>query len=134
MGEQEDRAALEKQLADMRASIQGRLHRIENKVGSGPKAVWTGVKKHPAPAALAAAAAGLLVGKMIFGKRRRALRETQEPVSAPGGATGGLRYLFWVTVLQTGLGLAADVAANFIAGKSGAEPQTFRENEEEDAA
>ena len=124
----EDRAALEKQLADTQASMQGRLKRIEHEVGSGPKAVWAGAKNHPVLSALAAVTAGLLIGKMIF--RRRASRRTQAigvPDSpAASGAPGGLRSLFWGTILQTGIGLAADFAADLLAGRSGASLQRFR--------
>ena len=134
MGEQEDRTALQRQLADTQASIQGRIKRIENEVGSAPKAVWAGAKRHPVVSVLAAVAAGLLVGKMISGKRRRASRRTQAAgvsgLPATSGAPGGLRYLFWITLLQTGIGLAADFAANFLAGRSGAALRTFRKKRE----
>ena len=134
MGEQEDRTALQRQLADTQASIQGRIKRIENEVGSAPKAVWAGAKRHPVVSVLAVVAAGLLVGKMISGKRRRAARRTQaagmSDLPATSGAPGGLRYLFWSTLLQTGIGLAADFAANFLAGRSGAALRTFREKRE----
>ena len=137
MGEQEDRTALQRQLADTQASIQGRIKRIENEVGSAPKAVWAGAKKHPAVGVLAAVAAGLLVGKMISRKRRREAPGTQAPgmsgLPAASGAPGGLRYLFWVTLLQTGIGLAADFAANFLAGRSGVALRTFREKREDEA-
>ncbi len=129
LGEQEDRAALEKRIADTQASIQGRLKRIEHEVGSGPKAVWAGAKKHPVLSALAAGTTGLLIGKMIF--RRRASRRTQA-TGVPGSpaASGALRSLFWITILQTGIGLAADFAADFLTGRSGASLQGFRKKME----
>ena len=131
LGEQEDRTALEKQIADTQASMQGRLKRIEHEVGSAPKAVWAGAKKHPVLSALAAVAIGLLVGKMIFRKRRRASRRTQETgmsgSPAQSGRSGGLLYPFWITLLQTGIGLAADFAADFFAGRSGAALRILRE-------
>ena len=134
LGEQQDRAALEKQIADTQASIQGRLKRIENEVGSAPKAVWAGAKKHPVLSALAAVTAGFLVGIMIF--RRRESPGTQAtgmsgPPATPG-ARGGLRNLLWTTLLQTGIGLAADFVADFFAGRSGVPPRTFRRKKEDD--
>ena len=131
LGEQEDRTTLEKQIADTQASIQGRLKRIENEVGSAPKAVWAGAKRHPVLSALAAVVAGLLVGKMIFRKRRRASRRTQETgtsgLPATSGGFGGLLYPLWITLLQRGIGLAADYAADFFAGRSGAVLRILRE-------
>ncbi len=134
LGEQEDRTALERRIADTQASIQGRLKRIEHEVGSAPKAVWSGVRKHPVLSALAVVAAGLLVGKMISRKRRRAPRSIQEtgisgPSAAPGG---GLRSLVWITLLQTGIGLVADFAADFLGGRSGGALRIFREKRGDD--
>lgn len=135
-GEPEDRAALERQIAGTQASIQRRLRRIENEVGSAPKAVWAGAKKHPVLSALVAVVAGLLIGKMIFRKRRHVSRRTQptgmygSPATPDG--SGGLRYRFWTTLLQTGIGLAADVAADFLAGRSGAALRGFRRKREGD--
>lgn len=136
LGEQEDRTALEKQIADTQASIQGRLKRIEHEVGSAPKVVWAGAKKHPVLSVLVAVVAGLLVGKMIFRKRRRVSRRTQETGmsgSPPtSGGSGGLLYLFRTALLQTGIGLAADFAADFLAGRSGAAMRIFREKRGDD--
>ncbi|MXW65284.1 MAG: hypothetical protein F4Y00_09060 [Bacteroidetes bacterium SB0662_bin_6] len=135
-GEPEDRAALERQIAGTQASIQGRLRRIENEVGSAPKAVWAGAKKHPALSALVALAAGLLIGKMIFRKRRHVSRTTQPTgmygSPAASGGSSGLFHRFWATLLQTGIGLAADFAADFLAGRSGAALRGFRRKTEGD--
>ncbi len=136
MGDREDRTALQRRLADTQVSIQGRLKRIESEVGSAPKAVWAGAKKHPVVSALAVLAAGLLVGRMISRKRRRTSQGTKATgisgLPAASGAPGGWRSLLWTKLLQTGFGLAADYAADFLAGRSGAASRIFREKREDE--
>ncbi len=140
----DDRTALEKRLAEARASIQERIRRIEREVGPGPKAIWASARKRPVVTLLAAALAGLLFGNLVFRKRRRV--RTVDPVRAappappsppappvapasggPGVSGGGMRYVFWITLLQTGLGLFADVATDFFAKRSGGAQRIFRE-------
>ena len=131
MPEPEDRTVLEKRLADAQASMRERIQRIEREVGSGPEAIRAGARKHPVASVLAAAAAGLLVGKLVFRKRRRTVPGADSPGSVSpdslssgppirpaAGSGGGLRYLFWITLLQTGMGLFADAAADFIARRA----------------
>ncbi len=130
----DDRAALEQRLAEARASIRARIKRIESEVGPGPKALWAGAKKRPVASLLAAAAAGLLFGTLIFRKRRRTVRRVDPPGSPsgpPGGPGGGLRYLFWATLLQTGVGFLADAASDFFADRSGVAQRTIREKRSE---
>lgn len=135
----DDRAALEGRLAQAQASIRARIKRIESEVGPGPKALWAGAKKRPVATLLAAAAAGLLFGNLMFRRRRRTPRSMHPPAPpsgpppvAPGGSGGGgMRYLFWITLLQTGLGLFADAAADFFAGRSGGAQRIFKEKRSE---
>ncbi len=127
----DDRTDLEKRLAEARASIQARIKRIEGEVGSGPKAIWAGARKRPVASLLAVAAAGLLFGRLIFRKRRRPARMVDPPAATPGPGGGGMRYLFWITLLQTGLGLFADAAADFFAKRSGGAQRIFREKQRE---
>ena len=137
----DDRTALKKRLAEARASIQERIRRIEREVGPGPKALWAGARKRPVVTLLAAALMGLLFGNLVFRKRRRvrmadpvraappAPPSPPAPPVAPasGGPGGGMRYVFWITLLQTGLGLFADVASDFFAKRSGGAQRIFRE-------
>ncbi len=147
----DDRAALEGRLAQAQASIRARIKRIESEVGPGPKALWAGARKRPVATLLAAAAAGLLFGNLLFRRRRRSARPVHPPVppggpppappsgpptaaptAAPGGSGGGgMRYLFWITLLQTGLGLFADAAADYFAGRSGGAQRIFKEKRSE---
>ena len=83
---------VERQLAEVQASMARRIHDIEHEITPGSRAIRTTVAKRPVLFLAAALAAGLMVGRQV--SRRRRAREGTVPIGSPQPRpSGGLARL-----------------------------------------
>lgn len=69
--ETENRADVERQLADRRASIERRIDSLEDEIVSTPAAIKSSISKHPIVGIAGAVAAGLAVGLLVSLRKKR---------------------------------------------------------------